>query len=215
MSYRTELRTLDSLASRLPFHLDESGLVNDAYCRYVASGRRKDRLLVDIWTYCYIRRYFLIKFLKNGGFRSAELDQVVERTYRKVDRFRSQLDREDRYAQWVSVICRNTYMNFVTRRRYVVDIESVADPTERMQDPDADVDAAAVHLSLLNAIADLPDFLQTAARLRFVENLTYEEISRLIGKRVPTVRAYIHKICKRFRRNRELIHWADRVLGGE
>ncbi len=213
MSYRTELRTLDSLASRLPFHLDESNRINEAYSRYVASGRRKDRLLVDIWTYCYIRRYYLIKFLKDGSFRSAELDQVVERTYRKVDRFRAQLDRDDRYAQWVSVVCRNTYMNFVSRRRYVVDLESVDHPTERLPDPDADVDAGAIHLALLNAIAGLPEFLQTTARLRFVENLTYEEISRLTGKRVPTVRSYIHKICTRLRRDGELSHWAGRVLG--
>ena len=83
---RSNPLTLDSLASRLPFHLDESNRINEAYSRYAASGRRKDRLLVDIWTYCYIRRYFLIKFLKNRSFRSAELDQVVERTYRKVRR---------------------------------------------------------------------------------------------------------------------------------
>ncbi|NNF04227.1 MAG: sigma-70 family RNA polymerase sigma factor [Rhodothermales bacterium] len=215
MSYRTELRTLDALASRLPFHIDESNRINEAYDRYASGGRRSDRLLIDIWTYCYIRRYFLIKFLKDGSFRSSELDQVVERTYRKVDRFRSQLDQRDRYAQWVSVVCRNTYMNFVTRRRYVVDLESVEHPAERPPDPDADVNAGAIHMALLNAIADLPEFLQTTARLRFVENLTYEEISRLTGKRVPTVRSYIHKICRRLRTDAQLRHWAGRVLGGD
>lgn len=212
MSYRTELRTLDSLASHLPFSLDETEQVNETYARYAAAPRPPDARLVDLWTYCYIRRYFLIKFIREPAFRSAELEQVVELAYRKVESRRHQLEQRNRYAQWVSVVCRNTFYNFVSRRRRIAPLDAVPDPTVDMPEIELDVDAGAVYLALSSAIDALPAFLQPTARMRYVENLSYEEIARIIGKRVPTVRAYIHKICARFRKDRELAAWADRYL---
>lgn len=212
MSYRTELRSLDTLASHLPFALDETERVNETYCRYVAKPGPSDARLVDLWTYCYIRRYFLIKFLRETAFRSSELEQVVERTYRKVESRRHQLERLDKYAQWVSVICRNTFVNFVSRRRTLAQLDAVPHPSVEMPDIELDVDAGAVFLALTAAIGDLPGFLQPTARMRYVENLSYEEIARITGKRVPTIRSYIHKICARFRKDSGLAAWADRYL---
>lgn len=212
MSYRTELRSLDSLASHLPFALDETEQVNEAYCRYVAQPESTNARLVDLWTYCYIRRYFLIKFLRETAFRSSELEQVVERTYRKVESRRHQLEHLDRYAQWVSVICRNTYFNFVSRRRTLAPLDSVPDLAVEMPAIELDLDAGAVFLALTAAIAQLPGFLQPTARMRYVENLSYEEIARITGKRVPTIRSYIHKICARFRKDSGLSAWAERYL---
>lgn len=212
MSYRTELRTLDTLASHLPFSLDETEQVNETYARYAAAPRPPDARLVDLWTYCYIRRYFLIKFIREAAFRSAELEQVVELTYGKVESRRHQLEQHDRYAQWVSVVCRNTYYNFVSRRKRITPLDHIPEPPVEMPEVELDVDAGAVFAALTAAIDALPRFLRSTARMRFVENLSYEEIARIIGKRVPTVRAYIHKICARFRKDRELAAWADRYL---
>jgi len=212
MTYRTDLRTLDDLASDLPFHIDESDRVNEVFIRYASSRTRHDRRLLDLWTYCYVRRYFLVKFIREAAFRTSELEQVVERTYRKVERNRMSIDRTDRYAQWVSVVCRNTYYNFVTRRNPTLPLEMVDEPVVPPDEPDLDIETGALHVALSRAIDALPPFLQPTVRMRFVENLSYEEISRITGKRVPTVRSYIHKACRRFRSNPELKHWADLFL---
>ena len=213
MSYQSELTSLESLASRLPFAIDESDCVNEAFAAWMISGERADKRTIDLWTYCYVRRYFLIKFIREARFRASELDQVVERTYRKVERARGDIERHDRYAQWVSVVCRNTFVNFVSRRRTVQGLGPTHDrAVEPEEVADMDVNAAAIHASLLKAIEALPSFLQATARMRFVENLSNEEIGRIIGKRAPTVRAYIHKICKRFRADPELCAWADRLI---
>ncbi|PIQ60563.1 MAG: hypothetical protein COV99_10675 [Bacteroidetes bacterium CG12_big_fil_rev_8_21_14_0_65_60_17] len=212
MSYRTELRSLDTLAAHLPFSLDESERVNETYARYATKKRTPDAQMVDLWTYCYIRRYFLIKFIRSGGFRSSELEQVVESTYRKVDAARSQLKHNDRYAQWVSVVCRNAFYNFVSRRLRFAPLEDVAELEAPRADVELDVDSGALFVALAAAIDELPPFLQPTARMRYVENLSYEEIGRILGKRAPTIRSYIHKICQRFRRNRELALWAERYL---
>jgi DNA-directed RNA polymerase specialized sigma24 family protein len=203
MSLRIDLQSLDELASRLPFHLDDTGEVNEAYCAYRRQETNENAFVVDLWTYCFIRRYYLIKFISEAAFRAAELDHVVEKTYQKVERSRYQLQNDDRYAQWVSVICKNTYVNFVTRRKVV----STLDDADRRQEPEiqsASGDAGALYLALSRAIERLPVFLQSVARLRFVEDLSYEEISRITGKSVPVSRSYVHKICRRFRRDPEL-----------
>ena len=213
MSYQTELTTLESLADRLPFAIDESHRVNETFAAYMEAERLEDKRLVDLWTYCYVRRYFLIKFIRQARFRASELDHLVEHTYRKVEKSRHDIKHHDRYAQWVSVVCRNTFVNFVARRKTVVGLETRHDialsPDDDPNDPD--VNAAAIHNALQVAISELPPFLQATARMRFVENLSNEEIGRIIGKRSATVRAYVHKICKRFRRNRELKAWAERL----
>jgi RNA polymerase sigma factor (sigma-70 family) len=216
MSYKTELTSLEVLASSLPFRLDEAERVNEAFTSYMSSGQKQQKVLIDLWTYCFVRRYFLIKFLKESVFRSAELDQIVEKTYQKVERSRGGIESHDRYAQWVSVVCRNTYINFVTRRRPVTGLEQLlSDPPAELEKLDVEENAAGLHVAVLRAIESLPEFLQPAARMKFVENLSYEEISRIIGKRVPTVRSYIHKTCSRFRKDHSLQAWATQIFDNE
>ena len=61
MSYRTELTSLETLASTLPFDLDQSDRVNEAFVAYMEDRLSQPKTLIDLWTYCYVRRYFLIK----------------------------------------------------------------------------------------------------------------------------------------------------------
>ncbi len=213
MSYKIELTSLESLAAKLPFSMDEAHRVNETFAAYMLSNQADDKRLIDLWTYCFVRRYFLIKFIRDPRFRASELDHLVEATYRKVERARTSITHHHRYAQWVSVVCRNTFVNFIARRKSVTGLQrhhDVALPPA-IED-DMEVNAAAIHASLLHAIAQLPPFLQATARMRFVENLSNEEIGRIIGKRAATVRAYVHKICKRFRRDPGLRAWADHLL---
>ncbi|MDA0873789.1 MAG: sigma-70 family RNA polymerase sigma factor, partial [Bacteroidetes bacterium] len=201
------------LACRLPFAIDESDCVNEAFASYMATRDLGQKRIVDLWTYCYVRRYFLIKFLRETRFQASELDQVVEKTYRKVERAHTAIERHDRYAQWVSVVCRNTFVNFVSRRQPLTGLETCDFPAEELDRArDLDVNAGMIHAALLRSIAALPLFLQATARMRFVENLSNEEIGRIVGKRTPTIRAYIHKINKRFRSDPELCAWAEYLL---
>lgn len=216
MSYKTELSSLEVLAAGLPFRLDEADRVNEAFASYMLAGLKQQKVVVDLWTYCFVRRYFLKKFLKETAYRSSELDWIVERTYQKVERSRGGISSYDRYAQWVSVVCRNTFINFVSRRQQLTALDHLGiEIPDNMKASDLESVAAGIHVSLIRAIDTLPDFLQPTARMKFIENLSYEEISRIIGKRVPTVRAYIHKSCSRFRKNKSLQAWADQLFDTE
>ena len=222
MSYHLDLHSLDELALRLPFGLDACAEVNTAYGAHVRAPTKESAKLVDLWTYCFIRRYYLMKFIRENGFQSCELESVVEQTYRKVERGRTRLKQHDRYAQWVSVVCKNNFINFVTRRSHVVTFDATEmisdvnrDPTDLMPESewvDPSVDAGMLYVALARAIEHLPNFLHHVARMWFVEQLSYEEISRLTGHSMATVRAYIHKVCTRFRKDpglREFRSWYE------
>ena len=100
----------------------------------------------------------------------------------------------------------------MTRRQYVTALdgstehECVAPETGVVEDP------AALYLTLSRAIERLPVFLRNVVRMRFVEDLSYEEISRLTGKSIPTVRSYVHKACLRFRRDPGMRAYEDWYL---
>jgi len=139
-----------------------------------------------------------------------------------VERGRKRLKQHNRYAQWVSVVCKNNFINFVTRRSHVITLDATAmisdsdgDLFELMPESewvDPSVDAGMLYVALARAIEDLPQFLHHVARMRFVEQLSYEEIGRLTGHSLATVRAYIHKVCTRFRRDpglREFKSWYE------
>jgi RNA polymerase sigma factor (sigma-70 family) len=206
---QTDLDRLDGITDDLPFRLDDAEAVNESYSRLVRHPDKEIRRTVDLWTYCYIRRYFLVKFLRESGFRVSELEQTVEKTYRKVERGRAGIERPDRYAQWVSVVCRNTYVNFVRRRTYVMALDEMIESPVEMPEIDTVEDPGRLYMTIVHAIDRLPAFLKSCARMRFIEDLSYEEISRITGISIPTVRAYVHKICVRFRQDEALQSFTD------
>ena len=59
----------------------------------MVEGTRQQKILIDLWTYCYVRKYFLIKFLRRGAFQASELDQLVEKTYQKISKLLIYLDK--------------------------------------------------------------------------------------------------------------------------
>ena len=189
------LRSLDTVASHLPFHLNDVVQANIAFRQWCEGNREAARRIVDLWTYCYVRRYFLLKFIRDPGYHASDFDAVVESTYRKIERNRDRLDCETHFASWVSVICKNTYLNYVTRRRKHLSID----------DPDRTVplvyhepyDRGMILLAILEAIDRLPPSLQEIATLRFVEGLSYPEIGDATGKELPIIRAYVNKARKR------------------
>lgn len=213
--HRSELLGIDRLARRLPFALDAVDEVGEVFARWMRTDRKRDRAPVDLWTYCYIRRYFLVRFAREPSFGVSELEEVVEKAFRRVEEGRLSLRSPERYARWTAVVCRRTYLNFVSRRRELTSVDRIAEPES--DEPSADIlhDRAGTMHALIAAVARLPSFLQPYARLRFVENLEYDEIAARTGRPVATVRAYAHKAVLRFRADSRLMRHVRERAGYE
>ena len=196
---------LDRLVAHLPFSLDDTEKVNAAFARWRAHPNREDEKVVALWTYCFIMRYFMVKAVR-GTLRSAsDLDALIAKVYRKADRKRDTVKNASRYASWVSVICKNTLINYVNRKRPEQSIQDDQGPVLLAESSTTYHDAGFVLQALHNAIDRLPAYLQETARLYFLQELTYEEISERINKSVPTVRSYRHKVVKKFREDDRLL----------
>jgi RNA polymerase sigma factor (sigma-70 family) len=205
----SSFESLEALVARLPFHLDDTGSINTCYARWFDSPSKRDRLTIDLWTYCFIRRYFLIKFVQESTVGPADFEELVDRTFRKVEQSAGQIKRPERYASWVSVVCKNTFLNYLRDFRRAVSLDADRSPQLVAETPQPFSDVGIVRQAVQEAIGRLPDYLQECVRLRFIEGLSYAEINDRTGYPLPRIRSYINKAMKRFREDSLLIAYLN------
>jgi RNA polymerase sigma factor (sigma-70 family) len=200
---------LRTVLDRLPFAVDDTAAANDAFRRWVEDDEAGAKRTVDLWTYCYVCRYFLSKAARGEFARPAVADELITSAYRKVEDHRDGVRDPDRYANWVSVVCKNTFLNHMRSDRVAESIDDEKGPTLESENRRPVAEMGFVREAFVSAIDELPDYLQTPARLYFLEGKDFEEISEAIDKPVPTVRTYKHKAVKRLRKNETLREYVD------
>lgn len=198
----SSFESLDELVAALPFHLDDIPAINAIYLRWYASRDAHEREVIQLWTYCFIRRYFLIKFAQEASWSAVDLDVLVETAFRKTEEREDQIREPSRYASWVSVVCKNTFRNYLRSRRHQIPIEHVSLVAEM---PVAYNELGRRQEALARAIDRLPPYLHACTRLRFLSGLSYAEIAEQTGRPLPTIRAYIYKAIKRLREDAEFL----------
>lgn len=203
MSLEDEYTSLRTLVQHLPFALDAYDAVNTTFARWQESQSPYDLRVVDLWAYLYVRWYFLGKFAANRDLPSTDLDELLTVVFRRVQEKRGGV--REGFASWVSVVCKNHFRNYLSRRRkvYALTDETVERlPGEAFDDEALDIapTAAALH----EALDRLPDFVRTIARMRFIEDLSYETISERLDKPIPVLRSYVHKAQARLRSDPQL-----------
>ncbi len=189
---------LYALKRRLPFPLDAIDQVNALYRRWLHLGVQDDVRLVDLWTYCFIWRYLLIKFARDPALNEVDLDVQLGKIYEQIVGKRHTILNLDGYASWVSVVCHHQHVNYLRTYHpesvpFTLSYDTPEDP------PEPDVDAVVLFKSIMAAIGRLPEYLRDIAELRVMHELSYEDIARLTGKNVVVVRSYANKSLQRLR----------------
>lgn len=206
---RTSSR-LTPLLRRLPFELDDTARLNAVFDRWIRTQQSADREVLDLWTYCYTWRYFLSKAARDDLRRPSDIDALTARAFRRSCCTRGDMDGVLRYAHWVSVVCRNTYVNYANRGREVESIEAVRREVVTEPAPTYN-DEPLVRRVLMAAIHRLPPYLQDTARLFFVEQHTFETIAATLGKPVDTVRTYKSRALRALRQDDALLEASGRT----
>jgi len=205
-------RTLRSIADELPFHLDDMDEANVTFARWYQHRTDEDRRLVEIWTYCYVYRYFLIKFATSARRDDGTLDQLVGRAFRDMQRNLDQVREPQRFTHWVSRVCRNTFVNYLRAGRTYISLDDDT-ITLRAGTPRADqaYDLMHIYQVAVRAIEDLPDYLRGIARMRLLEECSYDEIQAVTEHPVPTLRSYVNKAVRRLRAHPALCALMDEI----
>ncbi len=206
---RGPFEALDALSSRLPFHIDDMSAANDVFVRWRSDGAEADRRIVQLWTYCFIRRYYTVKFLQEASYGAADLDELIDKTFQKVEESSTEIKRPSRYTSWVSVICKNNYLNYLRSRKPSLSIEEEGTPQLVAERPAVYDDVGLARDAVQRAIDRLPDYLQECVRLRFIEGLSYSEISERTGHPLPRIRSYVNKAMGRFRSDEQLLAYLE------
>jgi len=146
---------------------------------------------VQLWTYCFIRRYFLVKFVgKPPRSEAADMELLVEQVYKKVQKHHAGTTR---YASWVSVVCRNTFLNYLRDAPALVSIEAAEGAMLQDRTQEAAHEFPILFEAGLKAINRLPGYLREVAKLRLIEGYSYDEIARQISLPHSILRSYSHK----------------------
>lgn len=190
----------ERLAARLPFHLDDIERANAAFCAFRAAPGPATRRVVDLWTYCYVSRYFRTKFARETAYAVADVDLLVEKAQARIWAKRHTVRQPERYASWVSVVCKRTFLNWIRSRRRIVSIETPSAPP-LVAEPGRPLETVPVRAAVRAAVDRLPPFLREVARLRFVEGASYAAIAGALQKPAPVVRAYAFKARTRLRKD--------------
>ena len=202
MVVTSPFRSLASVAQHLPFHLNETDKVNRAYRQWLQDDDDEAKYHVDLWTYCFIRRYFLIKFSREALFNNpADMDALIEQAYLKVQDHQTAVTGSGHYASWVSVLCKNAFLNYLRNVHQAVSLDQEEAPQLQGDSLDALYDAGMLHQGLREAIGRLPEYLRDIARYRFIEGYSYEEIGQYIDKPLPVIRSYVNKAARKLRKD--------------
>lgn len=198
------LTSLHQVAEALPFHLDDTAEANRVFQRWHRHHHPADKRLVDLWTYCYIYRYFLIKLASLRRPAPLCLDPLVAGAFADVQQHLEALRQPKRYTGWVATICKHAFVSYLRARRPLASFDDAPEPLVEEPRPTQAHDDAVVHRALCRAIDSLPAFMREITRMRLLENCSYAAISRHTGKPLPTLRAYVNRALGQLRQNTRL-----------
>jgi len=128
----------------------------------------------------YGRKLYAVAYgvLQNG----AEAEEVVQETFLKAYRLRGKVRSPETFPAWLAALARNAAVDLLRRRRTVPlpeGIDEFADGAAPLAS--ADLEAAERRQRIGTLLGGLPETHRTAVTLRFLEEMDYESIARLMG----------------------------------
>ena len=205
---------LQALLEHLPFPLDAVDRANAAFQAWHAQDDPQAKETVEVWTYCYVFRYFAVKYAQGNIHPPSDFDEITGTVFRRAIENQHTVENPDRYASWVSVVCRNAFLNYTRKKEVVQSIHDEHAPTLVAEDDRAHHDASFLRQALRAAIERLPNYLQEVARLRFLRGYSYQEIAEETGRGKATVRTYRRRAVQRLSEDPALAPFLDEFHGG-
>lgn len=145
----------------------------------------KDALAGLIERYQAPLRYFISRLSANP--ETAE--DIFQDTWLTVIRRIHTLKKIDAFSTWLYRIARNKVYQQLRRKKMLSELDqNIAVPNNTENDVFSSEDAAKVHRCLKELLPEYREVLM----LRFLEQMSYEQISQVINCRLGTVKSRIH-----------------------
>jgi RNA polymerase sigma factor (sigma-70 family) len=199
------IRALSDVASELPFAIGDCDAANQTYRRWCEHGLEEDFQLLLMWLFCYSRRYFVTKWMQQPDLPPSDLEGPITDAFNVCERQLHAVREPDTFASYVSVICKNTFINYCRRRSRHL-LVPADDLEEDYRASDGGEIAAACDRAMFvaaagSAIERLPPSLRDVVEMRLVLGLSYEDIQARTGHSRATLRSYLFKAIGKLRKD--------------
>ncbi|HSD14251.1 MAG TPA: sigma-70 family RNA polymerase sigma factor [Flavobacterium sp.] len=128
-----------------------------------------------------------------------DTDDVLQNTFVKVFQGLKNFKGESKLFSWMYRIATNESITFINQRakKSGISSEEIKDKMINNLQADVDYDGDEIQLKLQKALATLPEKQQLVFKMKYFQELKYEEISEILGTSVGGLKAsYFHAVKK-------------------
>jgi len=141
----------------------------------------------------------LYSHIRNIVLNHDDADDVLQNTFIKVFQYLNGFKGDSKLFSWMYRIATNEAITFINKKAKRNGTTSEAMQTRIVENLQADVyfDGNEIQLKLQKAIHLLPEKQQLVFKMKYFEELKYEEISEIVGTSVGALKASYHHAVKK------------------
>lgn len=128
-----------------------------------------------------------------------DADDVLQNTFVKVFQFLSGFKGESKLFSWMYRIATNEAITFLNQKAKKNGVSSEALQSKMVEKLEADIhyDGSEMELRLQKAVSLLPEKQQLVFKMKYYQEMKYEEISEILGTSVGALKASYHHAVKK------------------
>ena len=141
----------------------------------------------------------LYNHIRNIILDHDDTDDVLQNTFIKVFQNLKNFKGESKLFSWMYRIATNEAITFINKRAKLNGTTSKTLQSKIVENLEADshFDGNAIQLKLQKAIVNLPEKQQLVFKMRYFEEIKYEEMSEILGTSVGALKASYHHAVKK------------------
>jgi len=141
----------------------------------------------------------LYHHIRNIVLNHDDADDVLQNTFIKIFRYLKDFKGDSKLFSWMYRIATNEALTFLNQKAKKNKLSSQELQDKILQNLEADVyfEGDAIQIKLQKAIALLPEKQQLVFKMKYFEDLKYEEISEILGTSVGGLKASYHHATKK------------------
>ena len=141
----------------------------------------------------------LYNHVRNIVLNHDDTDDVLQNTFIKIFRHLKNFNGDSKIFSWMYRIATNEALTFLKQKSKLSGISSETLQNKTLDNLESDVffDGNEIQLKLQKAVALLPEKQQLIFKMKYFEELKYEEISEILGTSVGGLKASYHIAVKK------------------
>ncbi len=141
----------------------------------------------------------LYNHIRNIVLNHDDADDVLQNTFVKVFQYLNKFKGESKLFSWMYRIATNEALTFLNQKAKKNEVSPETIQNKIIDNLEADVhfDGNEIQIKLQRAIVLLPEKQQLVFKMKYFEELKYEEIARILGTSVGALKASYHHAVKK------------------